>query len=50
VISIRTLLLASIGIVPQETVLFSGTVRDNIRFGCPEASEDEVVAAKAASA
>jgi len=38
-------LLAQIGIVPQETVLFSGTVRDNIRYGVPGASDEEVVAA-----
>jgi ATP-binding cassette, subfamily B, multidrug efflux pump len=38
-------LLRLIGIVPQETVLFSGTVRDNIRYGQPQASQDEVVAA-----
>jgi ATP-binding cassette, subfamily B, multidrug efflux pump len=44
-------LLAHIGIVPQETVLFSGTVRDNIRYGRPEAADEEVVtAAKAAQA
>jgi ATP-binding cassette subfamily B multidrug efflux pump len=44
-------LLAQIGIVPQETVLFSGTVGDNIRYGVPAASDDEVVAAaKAAQA
>jgi ATP-binding cassette subfamily B multidrug efflux pump len=44
-------LLTHIGIVPQETVLFSGTVRDNIRYGLPEASEEEVIsAAKAAQA
>jgi len=44
-------LLAHIGIVPQETVLFSGTVRDNIRYGRPDASDEEVVtAAKAAQA
>jgi ATP-binding cassette subfamily B protein len=44
-------LLSQIGIVPQETVLFSGTVRDNIRYGVPEASDEEVVvAAKAAQA
>jgi ATP-binding cassette subfamily B protein len=34
-----------IGIVPQETVLFSGSVRDNIRYGRPDARDDEVVAA-----
>jgi ATP-binding cassette subfamily B protein len=31
-----------IGFVPQETFLFSETIRDNIRFGAPEASEAEV--------
>jgi ATP-binding cassette subfamily B multidrug efflux pump len=44
-------LLANIGIVPQETILFSGTVRDNIRYGHPSASDDDVIAAaKAAQA
>ncbi len=44
-------LLAEIGVVPQETVLFSGTIRDNIRYGKPNANEDEVIAtAKAAQA
>jgi ATP-binding cassette subfamily B protein len=44
-------LLNDLGIVPQETVLFSGTVRDNIRYGKPSASEEEVVgAAQAAQA
>lgn len=42
-------LLAHIGIVPQESVLFSGTVRDNIRYGRPEATEEEIVAAARAA-
>ena len=44
-------LRARIGIVLQETTLFSGTIRDNISFGRPEASLDEVVSvAKSAAA
>jgi ATP-binding cassette subfamily B multidrug efflux pump len=40
-----------IGIVPQETFLFSDTVRNNIAFGRPDASPEEVeAAAKAAQA
>lgn len=40
-----------IGIVLQETTLFSGSIRDNIAFGRPSASLDEVMAAaQAASA
>lgn len=40
-----------IGVALQEVVLFSGSVRDNIRYGRPEASDEEVVAAaKAAQA
>jgi ATP-binding cassette subfamily B multidrug efflux pump len=43
--------LTQIGIVLQETILFSGTVRDNIRYGRPDASnEDVIAAAKAAQA
>lgn len=44
-------LRAQIGICLQETVLFSGTIRDNVRYGRPDATDDEVVAAaKAAQA
>ena len=40
-----------IGIVPQETVLFNGTVYENIRYGNLDATEEEIVAAaKAANA
>jgi len=34
-----------LGIVPQEGFLFAGTVRENIAFGRPDASEEEIVAA-----
>src|SRR6478735_4576567 len=37
-----------LGIVPQEGFLFSGSVRENIAFGRPEASLEEVEAAAAA--
>ncbi|MDR3630200.1 MAG: ABC transporter ATP-binding protein [Desulfocapsaceae bacterium] len=44
-------LLASIAVVPQETILFSGSVADNIRYGAPEASDEQVIqAARAAQA
>jgi ATP-binding cassette subfamily B multidrug efflux pump len=40
-----------IGVALQEPVLFGGTIRDNIRYGRPDAAEDEVIAAaKAAQA
>ncbi|MFL7809547.1 MAG: ABC transporter ATP-binding protein [Anaerolineae bacterium] len=44
-------LRSQIGIVFQETTLFAGTVKENIAFGRPEATMDEIVAAaKAAEA
>ncbi len=44
-------LRSQIGIVLQETVLFSGSVRENIAFGRPDASQDQIeAAAKAAAA
>jgi ATP-binding cassette subfamily B protein len=42
-------LLQQVGVVPQETILFSGTVRDNIRYGRPSASDKEVIAAAQAA-
>jgi ATP-binding cassette subfamily B protein len=35
-------LRSQMGMVPQEGFLFSGTVRDNIAFGRPSATEDEI--------
>jgi len=44
-------LRSKISLVPQETVLFSGTAKENIAYGRPDASENEVIAAaKAAQA
>jgi ATP-binding cassette subfamily B multidrug efflux pump len=41
----------NIGIALQESVLFTGTIRDNIRYGRPDATDEEVIAAaKAAQA
>ncbi|HAJ37491.1 MAG TPA: ABC transporter ATP-binding protein [Chloroflexi bacterium] len=39
-----------IGIVLQETNLFTGTIRDNIAFGRPDATDEEVIAAAKAAA
>jgi ATP-binding cassette subfamily B protein len=41
-------LRSQLGIVPQEGFLFSGTIRDNIAFGRPDASEAEIGSAAAA--
>ena len=35
----------AVGVALQDTVLFSGTIRDNIRYGRPDAGDDEVLAA-----
>ncbi|GAB4306391.1 MAG: ABC transporter ATP-binding protein [Candidatus Bipolaricaulota bacterium] len=52
-VDVRDLPLADlrrqVGIALQEAVLFTGTVRENIRFGRPEATDDEVVAAAQAA-
>lgn len=41
----------NIGIVQQDVYLFAGTVRDNIRYGKPDASDEEIIeAAKNANA
>jgi ATP-binding cassette, subfamily B, multidrug efflux pump len=51
---IRTVTLDSlrrqIGIVLQETTLFSGTIRENIAFGKQDATQDEIMAAAKAAA
>lgn len=51
---IRTLTLKSlrshIGVVQQDVYLFSGTIRDNIAYGKPDASDEEIInAAKRAN-
>jgi ABC-type multidrug transport system fused ATPase/permease subunit len=38
-------LRSQLGVVPQEAFLFSGTIRSNIAFGRPEASDEEIEAA-----
>jgi subfamily B ATP-binding cassette protein MsbA len=38
-----------IALVPQETILFGGTILDNIRYGNREATEEEVAAASRAA-
>lgn len=43
-------LRSKIGIVLQETNLFGGTIRDNIAFGRPDASDDDIIAAAKAAA
>ncbi len=42
-------LRARIGIVPQDSTIFSTSALENIRYGRPEASDDEVIAAARAA-
>lgn len=42
-------LRSQLGIVPQETILFSGTIRDNIAYGMSSAAENDIVSAAVAA-
>jgi subfamily B ATP-binding cassette protein MsbA len=42
-------LYRQIALVPQETILFGGTIRDNIRYGRESAPESEIIAASRAA-
>ena len=45
----RADLRSQIGMVLQDTWLFAGTIRDNIAYGRPDATEDEILAAAGAT-
>ncbi|MDR2930981.1 MAG: ABC transporter ATP-binding protein/permease [Propionibacteriaceae bacterium] len=45
----RSQLRGEVGMVLQDTWLFHGTIRDNIAYGRPDASEDEIMAAAKAT-
>ncbi|WP_285243111.1 ABC transporter ATP-binding protein [Pseudarthrobacter sp. fls2-241-R2A-127] len=45
----RDLLRAQFGVVPQDAWLFAGTIRENIAYGLPDASDPAVVAAAEAT-
>ncbi|WP_234782923.1 ABC transporter ATP-binding protein [Mycolicibacter sinensis] len=45
----RSALRSSIGMVLQDTWLFTGTIADNIRYGRPDAGEDDVLRAARAA-
>jgi len=42
-------LRSRIGLVPQDSVIFSASAMDNIRYGRPDATDDEVIAAARAA-
>jgi subfamily B ATP-binding cassette protein MsbA len=42
-------LRSQIGLVPQDTILFSGTIEENIRYGALDATHEEIVAAARAA-
>jgi ABC-type multidrug transport system fused ATPase/permease subunit len=41
-------LRSQLGVVPQDTFLFAGTIRDNIKFARPDATDEEMIAAATA--
>ncbi len=41
----KAALRSKVGVAMQESVLFSGSIRDNIRYGRPDASDEQVIAA-----
>ena len=45
----RNSLRGSFGMVLQDTILISGTIRDNIRMGKPDATDEEIIAAAKAA-
>jgi ATP-binding cassette subfamily B multidrug efflux pump len=45
----EAVLRRNIGVALQESVLFTGTIRDNIRYGRPDATDEEVIAAARAA-
>jgi ATP-binding cassette subfamily B protein len=42
-------LAATVGLVSQETYLFHASIRENLRFACPQASDEEIEAAARAA-